>query len=67
MEDKCRVEIDATAEENVPGEEQPRNYELTEKETSLRGKIVNHFSQKTERQRLPILHQLQSKPVKKIY
>ena len=70
MEDKWTVDVDTVTEENVSIEEQlmeqPRNYELTELQTSLRGKIVTHISQNTERQRLPNLHQLQSKPVKDI-
>ena len=46
-EDKWKVEEDTMVEENISIEEQlmeqPRNYELTERQTSLRGKNSNPY------------------------
>ena len=44
--------------------EQQRTYKMTLQQVSLKEKIVTHISQNAERQSLPTLRQLQSKPVK---
>ena len=57
MEDKCRVEVGTIVEENVSIEEQlmgqPRDYELTEWQTSLRGKNCNPYEPEHRKPKAP--------------